>query len=78
MLLEFSVDQLGRVQNPQVLDAQPTSGFNKAAISAVSRYTGNRGVKLGIAWKTESQVSGPLAVRIQIAIGIDVWTAKMA
>lgn len=38
VLLEFSVDQLGRVQNPQVLDAQPTSGFNKAAISAVSRY----------------------------------------
>jgi len=38
VLLEFSVDQLGRVQNPQVIDAQPASGFSKAAIDAVLRY----------------------------------------
>jgi protein TonB len=38
VLLEFSVDQLGRVQNPQVIDAQPTGGFGKAAIDAVLRY----------------------------------------
>jgi len=38
MLLEFSVDQLGRVQNPQVIDAQPTGGFSNAGIDAVLRY----------------------------------------
>ena len=38
VLLEFSVDQLGRVQNPQVIDAHPTGGFGKAAIDAVLRY----------------------------------------
>ena len=38
VLLEFSVDQLGQVQNPQVIDAQPASGFSKAAIDAVLRY----------------------------------------
>jgi len=38
VLLEFSVDQLGRVQNPQVIDARPTGGFSKAAIDAVLRY----------------------------------------
>ena len=38
VLLEFSVDQLGRVQNPQVIDAQPTGGFSNAAIDAVLRY----------------------------------------
>ena len=38
VLLGFSVDQLGRVQNPQVIDAQPANGFNRAAIDAVSRY----------------------------------------
>jgi protein TonB len=38
VLLGFSVDQLGRVKNPQVIDAQPANGFNRAAIDAVSRY----------------------------------------
>ena len=38
VLLEFSVDQLGRVQNPRVIDAQPAGGFSKAAIDAVLRY----------------------------------------
>lgn len=38
VLLEFSVDPLGRVQNAQVIEAQPSSGFNQSAMSAIVRY----------------------------------------
>jgi protein TonB len=38
VLLEFSVDQLGRVQNPRVVSAMPASGFSRAALDAVLRY----------------------------------------
>ena len=38
VLLNFSVDPLGRVQNARVADAQPNNGFNKSALAAISRY----------------------------------------
>ena len=38
VLLEFSVDELGRVVHPQVLDAQPATVFNAAALRALQRY----------------------------------------
>jgi protein TonB len=38
VLLEFSVDPISRVQNASVVNAKPTTGFNKAALEAVSRY----------------------------------------
>ena len=38
VLVEFTVDKLGRVQAPRVVDAQPGSGFNVSALRAVMRY----------------------------------------
>ena len=38
VLVEFTVDELGRVTLPRVLEAQPSSGFNQAAVKAVLRY----------------------------------------
>lgn len=38
VLVEFTVDKLGRVQAPRVIDAQPGSGFNTSALRAVMRY----------------------------------------
>ncbi|MCR9261606.1 MAG: energy transducer TonB [Pseudomonadaceae bacterium] len=38
VLVEFTVDTLGRVVSPMVLDAQPANGFQKAALDAIVRY----------------------------------------
>jgi protein TonB len=38
VLLTFMVDELGRVLNPSVVDAEPSSGFNKAALTAIARF----------------------------------------
>ncbi len=38
VIVEFTVDQLGRVQTPQVIDAEPSRVFDRAAIKAVKRY----------------------------------------
>lgn len=38
VLVEFTVDALGRVQQPQVIQAQPGGAFDRAAINAVLRY----------------------------------------
>jgi protein TonB len=38
VLLEFSVDPAGRVRNALVVETSPSSGFNKSALAAVSRY----------------------------------------
>jgi len=38
VIVEFTVDELGRVTEPRVVDAQPGSGFNNAALRAVQRY----------------------------------------
>lgn len=38
VLVEYTVDKLGRVQAPRVIDAQPGSGFNTSALRAVMRY----------------------------------------
>ena len=38
VLLAFSVDHLGRVMNPRVVEAQPASGFNQAALNAIERF----------------------------------------
>jgi protein TonB len=38
VLLTFTVDELGRVLNPSVVDAEPSSGFNKAALTAIARF----------------------------------------
>ena len=38
MLLAFTVDELGRVVDPRVVDAQPQSGFKKAALNAITRF----------------------------------------
>jgi protein TonB len=38
VLLEFSVDPVGRVRNASVIEASPSSGFNKSALAAVTRY----------------------------------------
>ncbi|MEM7078856.1 MAG: TonB family protein [Pseudomonadota bacterium] len=38
VLIEFSVDELGRVVNPQIIMSHPGNGFNRAALKAVSRY----------------------------------------
>ena len=38
VLLAFTVDELGRVVDPRVVDAQPQSGFNKAALNAITRF----------------------------------------
>ncbi|MEM7101053.1 MAG: energy transducer TonB [Pseudomonadota bacterium] len=38
VLIEFAVDKLGRVVDPFVVDAQPGSAFNQAALKAVLRY----------------------------------------
>ena len=38
VIVEFTVDSIGRVSSPRVLDAHPGSVFNKAALKAVQRY----------------------------------------
>jgi protein TonB len=38
VLLEFSVDPIGRVRNASVIETSPSSGFKKPALAAVSRY----------------------------------------
>ncbi|MGB0996991.1 MAG: energy transducer TonB, partial [Pseudomonadales bacterium] len=38
VLLAFTVDELGRVVDPRVVEAQPQSGFNKAALNAITRF----------------------------------------
>jgi len=38
VIVEFSVDKLGRVVDPKIIDAYPSSGFNQSALSAVLRY----------------------------------------
>ncbi|XOV83865.1 MAG: energy transducer TonB [bacterium] len=38
VLVEFTVDALGRVVSPRVIDAQPASGFDRAALNAIVRY----------------------------------------
>lgn len=38
VLVEFTVDTLGRVVSPKVIDAQPASGFQRAALDAIARY----------------------------------------
>ena len=38
VIVEFTVDSLGRVVQPRVIDAQPSNIFNKSAINAVQRY----------------------------------------
>ena len=38
VLLEFSVDPIGRVRNASVNEASPSSGFKKPALAVVSRY----------------------------------------
>ena len=38
VLVEFTVDTLGRVVSPKVIDAQPASGFQRAALEAIARY----------------------------------------
>ena len=38
VVVEFSVDQLGRVQQPHVLESQPSGVFDRAALNALKRY----------------------------------------
>lgn len=38
VVIEFSVDELGRVVNPKVITSHPGNGFNRAALDAVKRY----------------------------------------
>ncbi len=38
VLLAFTVDELGRVVDPRVVDAQPQSGFNKGVLNAITRF----------------------------------------
>ncbi|MBX3705377.1 MAG: TonB family protein [Pseudomonadales bacterium] len=38
VLVEFSIDRLGRVVDPRVVDAQPHGIFERAAMQAVERY----------------------------------------
>ena len=38
VLVEFGVDEMGRVVHPQVIDASPATVFNAAAIKAILRY----------------------------------------
>ena len=38
VLVEFTVDTLGRVVSPIVIDAQPANGFQRAALDAIARY----------------------------------------
>ena len=38
VIVEFAVDELGRVQAPRVVDSQPAGVFDKKAVQAVSRY----------------------------------------
>jgi protein TonB len=38
VLVEFTVDSLGRVVSPTVVDAQPANGFQRAALDAIARY----------------------------------------
>ena len=38
VLLAFTVDELGRVVDPRVVDAQPQSKFKKAALNAITRF----------------------------------------
>lgn len=38
VLVEFSVDELGRVVAPRVLESYPSRGFDRAALKAVQRY----------------------------------------
>ena len=38
VLLEFSVDPIGRVRNAPVIEASPSPGFKKPALAVVSRY----------------------------------------
>ena len=38
VLVEFSVDTVGRVSDPRVLAAEPTGVFDRAALNAVVRY----------------------------------------
>ena len=38
VIVEFTVDELGRVIDPRVIDAYPSRGFDKAALRAVMRY----------------------------------------
>ena len=38
VIVEFTVDELGRVRSPRVLDAQPSRFFDRSALNAVSRY----------------------------------------
>ena len=38
VIVEFVIDQLGRVQEPRVVEAQPLRVFDRAALNAVKRY----------------------------------------
>ena len=38
VIVEFSVDELGRVVAPRVVESYPSRGFDKAALRAVLRY----------------------------------------
>ncbi len=38
VVVEFTVDELGRVQAPRVIEAYPGAMFNRAALKAVKRY----------------------------------------
>lgn len=38
VIVEFSVDRLGRVQAPRVLESQPSGVFDRAALNALKRY----------------------------------------
>ncbi len=38
VLVEFTVDELGRVQDATIVEAQPKRGFERAALNAVKRY----------------------------------------
>lgn len=38
VIVEFTIDALGRVHTPRVLEAQPTGIFDGAALRAISRY----------------------------------------
>ena len=38
VIVEFTVDTLGRVIDPRVVDAQPSHIFNASALKAVLRY----------------------------------------
>ena len=38
VLMQFTVDELGRVAEPSVVDAQPLQVFDRAALKAVKRY----------------------------------------